>query len=138
MCTSVPVLEGLNLPVEGGDHGGVLLLQPADAALQPRDPLLGAARAATARHGGGRPLPHLGLAMVMRGTYRHHPPAVPGECPWPPGGHGPGGAGGRAQPAPAGTFSSCDERMERSSNSFFLKWDNSIIVIQLSPIIIME
>lgn len=65
MCTSVPVLEGLNLPVEGGDHGGVLLLQPADAALQPRDPLLGAARAATARHGGGRPLPHLGLTMVM-------------------------------------------------------------------------
>ena len=67
MCrTSVPVLEGLNLPVEGGHHGGVLLLQPADAALQPRDPLLGAARAATARHGGGRPLPHLGLAMMIR------------------------------------------------------------------------
>ena len=52
--------------MEGGDHGGVLLLQPADAALQPRDPLLGAARAATARHGGGRPLPHLGLAMMIR------------------------------------------------------------------------
>ena len=65
MCrTSVPVLEGLNLPVEGGDHGGVLLLQPADAALQPRDPLLGAAWAAIARHGGGRPLPRLGLAMM--------------------------------------------------------------------------
>ena len=99
--------------MEGGDHGGVLLLQPADAALQPRDPLLGAARAATARHGGGRPLPHLrvGLSMVMHSVTI--PPAVPGECPWPPGGHGPGGAGGRAQPAPAGTFSSCDERMER-------------------------
>ena len=64
--TSVSVLEGLNLPVEGGDHGGVLLLQPADAALQPRDPLLGAARAAIARHGGGRPLPRLGLAMMIR------------------------------------------------------------------------
>ena len=88
------------------------------------------------RRGASSPAPE---GRVVNGDAQcHHPPAAPGECPWPPGGHGPGGAGGRAQPAPAGTFSSCDERMERSSNSFFLKWDNSIIVIQLSPIIIME